>query len=395
MMEDLDDDFDDSSRYDSAYGYRPPDHSAKWARLRERIRKNDSTIYQLPFETLAGGEIGRAKPRRRPAELFGPLWREGEVALLFGGQGIGKSLFAVQLAESIARARGGRGVHYLDFERTAAQFAERYTLRGEGGRPLTYRFAKNFHWSGIDPKQKLPDSHQKDRYAFLRECVVQFVHNNDVEVLIIDNLSALVRTLSGSMGQRLMRMLKLATVVYGVSILAVSSAKPSRRVRPATVADLPGGHAMADAADSVFAICRSTMAEDIRYLKHLKSRSGPVRFDENCVAAYRLGRLDDPPARALELSDPDAAPPADARMLRLAAAALGHAADHPEPGSGSNGAFLGLQLLGYSAESEHLRDYQAEALAAHQSHQKRLRRSPNQILIDAILDGSYAKYLND
>jgi RecA-family ATPase len=43
-------------------------------------------------------------PYRAPAShIFDEFWRDGELALLFGASGVGKSIFAVQLAEAIAR----------------------------------------------------------------------------------------------------------------------------------------------------------------------------------------------------------------------------------------------------------------------------------------------------
>ena len=63
---------------------------------------------------MSSAEISQSRTLRRandafaggvtpPRPLFGEFWREGELALLFGAAGTGKSLLAVQLAESLAR----------------------------------------------------------------------------------------------------------------------------------------------------------------------------------------------------------------------------------------------------------------------------------------------------
>src|SRR5690242_10940044 len=70
-----------------------------------------------------------------PARLCGDLWREGELAVLFGESGTGKSILAVQMAESIARGEGfgpfeveggPRKVLYIDLKLTREQWAARY-----------------------------------------------------------------------------------------------------------------------------------------------------------------------------------------------------------------------------------------------------------------------------
>ena len=87
-----------------------------------------------------------SKHRTGSTEMFGTLWREGEVAVLFGDKGSGKSVLAVQIAEAIARGTKAvantknwsgsvaaqpkpRKVLYIDFQRTQRQFAERYSAR--------------------------------------------------------------------------------------------------------------------------------------------------------------------------------------------------------------------------------------------------------------------------
>ena len=50
--------------------------------------------------------ITDVKQFRPPEALFDEFWREGEIALLFGAAGVGKSVLAVQIAEAVARGSG-------------------------------------------------------------------------------------------------------------------------------------------------------------------------------------------------------------------------------------------------------------------------------------------------
>ena len=79
--------------------------------------------------------INEARAVGEPKMLFGEMWLEGELAVMFGGSGMGKSLLAMQIAESIARGRAvepfemtaaAQNVLYLDVELTAKQFQMRY-----------------------------------------------------------------------------------------------------------------------------------------------------------------------------------------------------------------------------------------------------------------------------
>src|SRR4029077_14750729 len=77
---------------------------------------------------------------RHPEPLFDAHWQEGELALLTGLRGSGKSFLAVQLAEALARGReiagfqmpvSRRKVLYIDLVHSDKQFQQRYAFRDE------------------------------------------------------------------------------------------------------------------------------------------------------------------------------------------------------------------------------------------------------------------------
>ncbi|MEP6788941.1 MAG: hypothetical protein ABJB40_10955, partial [Acidobacteriota bacterium] len=118
---------------------------------------------------------------------------------------------------------------------------------------------------------------------------------------------------------------------------------------------------------------------EIRYIKPLKSFSSPhvtegLAPDE--VYTFSLGRSSGFTAN------------------RQPSSAVVHSAScivH------SKGPFLGFKYLGPSFESDHLRDYAAESLAADLAHERELRslrtRSAREALVDGFIDGSYGRYL--
>src|SRR5687767_10426713 len=92
------------------------------------VKKIDSPPPRLRKANECVAEGKRAKPQ---APLFDEFWREGELAMLFGASGAGKSLLAVQIADALARGtpldgfvmpRSRRKVLYVDLDLSDAQF---------------------------------------------------------------------------------------------------------------------------------------------------------------------------------------------------------------------------------------------------------------------------------
>src|SRR5438445_343199 len=91
--------------YDSAEGW-DPDRDRREKFLAEHKKRNPRD-YAPPPEMLfvrpvqefveSGAQCGPMK------QLFGPLWLLEEVAVLYAPTGLGKSVLAVQIAESLAR----------------------------------------------------------------------------------------------------------------------------------------------------------------------------------------------------------------------------------------------------------------------------------------------------
>ena len=81
-----------------------------------------------------------ARQKPVPKMLFGELWLEGELAVLFGDTGVGKSILATAIAESIARSHPvgpfefttkPQKVLYIDFDLSPKQFEMRYSADHE------------------------------------------------------------------------------------------------------------------------------------------------------------------------------------------------------------------------------------------------------------------------
>ncbi len=395
----MEDEFDDSSRYDTAIGWEPPD---PYKKLREKARREDPCLFPNPFEKRDGKQMRHHRFSRRSACLLGDLWSEGEVAVLLGETGAGKSVLAVQIAETLARGRRSRPffpistdtpaakrVLFFDLEHTDARFAERYSVpkASRGSRRCRYEFSRKFDRRTLDPAYEMPPVFKGDLDKYLRWAMGSVISTTKPDVVVIDGLAYLASGASADRyATRLMRMLKTWAAEDGISILITAHAKKQARRRPLSLCDMAVSRRIGDLADSVFILGRSTFGEDIRYLKHLKRVSGPVTLGENNVAVYRLDRSAGPVVKAgLAAKNGPASHALSGRtaenQISTLPATRKESSQYPtnvshgptalsSPGlllssSPSLTAtpslpFLGLTHLGFSSESENHRDYEKE-----------------------------------
>ncbi len=435
--ENLDDPDDDISRYDTAIGWQPAD---PYNKQRQKLRRDHPEQFcrRSLFEVRPANAWLAPAPKRlvQPDRLAGDLWRVGEVTLLFGEPGIGKSILAMQIAESIARGRQfpefrtphsalrNRKVLYLDFQHTAEQFTARYSCPSPipGKLPVKYRFSTRLKRSGYTGNTEVPAEFRNDFARYFRHSIQMALDEAEASVIIIDNLANFDPGSTSAASQiKTMRSLKLLAMTAGVSVLAIADAKTKRRTSRAsrsaashfslftvhsslTLNDLSAGPQLAESADSVFALCPSTFAPDIRYIKSLKNRtandsdrvSDPnspfTTHHSPLVSIYRLERTEGPGKVENEKRKTKSSalstfhsPPSDSCSLSTISYSL-----TAKP-------FLALTYLGTAPETEAIRDHEREAHEAHLAHEAQLkklaRRSGKDILVDGVLDGSYARYL--
>ena len=302
--------------YDSAAGW-DPDRKRR-EQLMAESKKNyprawapePEMLYVRPVQEFikSGAKGGPMK------QLFGPFWLLEEVAVLFGPTGLGKSVLAVQIAESLARGVPiapfdspppgcevqPQRVLYLDFELTRLQFAQRYTTTSEDGLRIDHPYVfspdlmrAELYWDGkmIDGYEDFTDMIFEDIEGRMRE--------HDAEVLICDNITFLSQssTANASIAFRLMNRLQALKKHRFMSILAVAHTPKHLPHLPLTENDLQGSVDLAKVADSMFAIGRgssggSDRGPELRYLKHVKSRTGRIEHGEDNVAVYTLQKFD-------------------------------------------------------------------------------------------------------
>ncbi len=241
-------------------------------------------------------------PIERPTKrhLFGELWKEGELMLLFADTGLGKSVLAMQIGAALA---GGAPVEpfapttephrvlYLDFELTDAQFSARYTDPDGRSYPEDEKLFPDelIRCPPLTDPFMLEDF--DDHHNFLIRSVTYLINYSRAHTVIVDNITWLsASTEHSAAAQRLMRTLVELKNQLGLSILVIAHTPKMRRGLSVELNHLQGSKMLANFADNIIGMGRSSSGKDLRYLKPLKQRNTAVRFDEKSVPVFRLER---------------------------------------------------------------------------------------------------------
>jgi hypothetical protein len=267
------------------------------ARLELELKLHESRNLSIFDSRPASDWVAAEDPPAR--RLFGDLWREGELAILFADTGVGKSILAVQIADGLTRGlqfppleneSEPQRVLYLDFELSGRQFAERYSQGPDRGGKLRRprRFSPLLERSQIFWEGELPlgfDSVSE----FLLSSIVKLVDDTGARILIIDNVSYLNdSTASTGPALRLMKILKDLKTKHELSILVLAHSPKRPYARAISLNDLQGSKMLSNFADNIFAIGRSLHEPDIRYIKHIKPRQSAITYDASNVIVCRI-----------------------------------------------------------------------------------------------------------
>ncbi len=290
--------------YDSMIGWEPDSVRERKERAKKRAeQESPAMLYCRGMNAW----LQTTMPVSAANELFGQFWLPGELAVLFSSAGVGKSILATQIAESLARgiplapfdtgaALPPRRVLYLDFELTREQLLMRYSAVGEDGVTMStpYSFSPDIIRSEMYWNGRVAYGYESFSDMLFAE-LEAIIYDERIDTLIVDNITFLDRTSTSNINTSLgiMRRLNELKREQFVSILVLAHT-PKRHGPSAelTESDLQGSVNLTNFADSVFAIGRSAVSSDLRYLKQIKVRSGRTKFDRTRVAVYRIAKFD-------------------------------------------------------------------------------------------------------
>lgn len=264
------------------------------------LLKNDLKINTEQFEANIGlfcalpanKWIEQAAKRPIPKMLFSEFWFENEICILFADTNVGKSILAVQIAESISNGISIPGfkleakaqkVIYFDFELTDKQFENRYSVNFANH----YHFADNLIRIEINPDPDIPDGMPFETY--LNQSIEQAIVQTGACILIIDNITYLRQENEKARDALpLMKELKMLKNKYNLSLLILAHTPKRDMSKPLTRNDLQGSKMLINFCDSSFAIGESSTDKSLRYLKMIKARSSELLYDADNVLVCRI-----------------------------------------------------------------------------------------------------------
>jgi len=254
------------------------------------------------FKVMTANEwLELAKTSPIPEMLFGEFWHEGEICILFSDSNLGKSILAVQIADSISKGQQIPGfkmeapkqkVLYFDFELSPKQFEVRYSVKNESLKVFEnhYQFDKyNLIRVEISPEAEPPTETTFENY--LNQSLEQSIIETGAKILIIDNITYLKNETERSKDALpLMKYLKALKSKYGLSILALAHTPKRDLSRPITQNDLGGSKMLYNFIDSCFAIGQSNTDKNLRYIKQIKARNTAMIYDTENVIICQIDK---------------------------------------------------------------------------------------------------------
>lgn len=262
----------------------------------------ESNEENIGLFTMKNGNrwIEQAKKRPIPNMLFSELWYESELCILFADANLGKSILAVQIANSISSGEPIQGlkleadkqkVIYMDFELTEKQFEGRYSIKNDNLKIYENHFIwdDNFFRVEINPDISIPDNLSFEQY--LNSSLEEIIIASTAKILIIDNLTYLKsETERAKDALPLMKHLKALKSKFNLSILALAHTPKRELSKPITRNDLQGSKMLMNFCDSCFAIGESTKDKSMRYLKQIKQRNTEQVYDADNVLVCQINK---------------------------------------------------------------------------------------------------------
>lgn len=275
-----------------------------WNNHLEQLEQKRKEIEQNKglFKVMTANEwLELAKKSPIPEMLFGEFWHEGEICILFSDSNLGKSILAVQIADSISKGQPIPGfrleapqqkVLYFDFELSPKQFEVRYSVKNESLKVFEnhYQFDKsNLLRVEISPEAEPPTETTFENY--LNQSLEQSIIETGAKILIIDNITYLKNETERSKDALpLMKYLKALKSKYGLSILALAHTPKRDLSRPITQNDLGGSKMLYNFIDSCFAIGQSNTDKNLRYIKQIKARNTAMIYDTENIIVCQIDK---------------------------------------------------------------------------------------------------------
>lgn len=233
--------------------------------------------------------IEDARDQPEQLRLIGDLWLKGQVAILYGESGTGKSVLAYQIGECIAAGIDlipdllkneceRQKVLYFDFELSDRQILKRYA---DPNSPKSFQFDENFVRASVN-RDFLNYKNSMD--VFVMAQIEEAIAAHKPDVIILDNITYIAEEANdASVAIRIMKRIKQLTNRYDLSTLVLGHTPKRDHTQPITQDHLSGSKNIANFCDTMFALGKDANDPLIKYIKQTKFRDVEEFFNENNV----------------------------------------------------------------------------------------------------------------
>ena len=200
--------------------------------------------------------------------LYPDIVLEGDLSIIFGQSGIGKTIFAMQIARYIAE--NGKRLLYVDCEMTPRQLGNRYE---------TANFPPSFLRAEMDREHPAED---------VLKGIEDVAVVNHVEVVFIDNITALGQSLDRSADAgTLMASLNTLKKKYNWTLVVLNHVpKMFTGNVPLSLSAMQGSAKINQLIDDAIGIAQSSIDSNLVYVKQCKWRNGELTMGADHVAVY-------------------------------------------------------------------------------------------------------------
>ncbi len=240
---------------------------------RSENKANDNGLLNIK---MANTWVKEAKSRPNPHTWFHGLIVANENTVIFAASNVGKSILAVQIAEEIAKEEK---VLYLDLELSDKQFQMRYTM-GD----TVHNFPDNFLRAEINPENLLNVDLENGIIDSIEKAIM-----TGVKVVIIDNITfACMNAERAEVAGEFMKKVIFLKQKYQLTVVAIAHTPKQYYRKTLDQYDLAGSSKLINLFDAGIAMGCSVKGKDLRYIKQVKTRSGPKLYGEDNVAVCEL-----------------------------------------------------------------------------------------------------------
>ena len=200
--------------------------------------------------------------------LYPDMVLEGDLSIIFGQSGIGKTIFAMQIARYIAE--NGKRVLYVDCEMTPRQLGNRYE---------TANFPPTFLRAEMDKEHPAED---------VLKGIEEVAAFNHVDVVFIDNITALGQSLDRSADAgTLMASLNTLKKKYNWTLVVLNHVpKMFSGNVVLSLSAMQGSAKINQLIDDAIGIAQSCIDSNLVYVKQCKWRNGELTMGADHVAVY-------------------------------------------------------------------------------------------------------------